>query len=261
LRKSDPSQRSSEVYELAGLDGPEHGFLAAVDSLAAGEALDVDGQPFNKWFRISESEAWDWGADDFFGEHYGFEDDGQAWRRIEHDWMGPASRLALQLDSHTNNTSLALAFELIPSGRVLLFPGDAQVGNWASWSGRSWQIQDGSTSRTVTTEDLLARTVLYKVGHHGSHNATLRELGLELMTSRELAAMLPVDRATARKMKWNMPFPSLYQRLHEKTAGRILDLETGLPPEPDLSTNAQELRKFLSRCKAHPDWIDYEVDL
>ena len=25
----------------------------------------------------------------------------------------------------------------------------------------------------MTTKDLLARTVLYKVGHHGSHNATL----------------------------------------------------------------------------------------
>ena len=27
--------------------------------------------------------------------------------------------------------------------------------------------------------DLLHRTIFYKVGHHGSHNATLRERGLE----------------------------------------------------------------------------------
>ena len=27
----------------------------------------------------------------------------------------------------------------------------------------------------VTTDDLLARTVFYKVGHHASHNATLVE--------------------------------------------------------------------------------------
>jgi hypothetical protein len=262
LRRSAPSARASEVYELAELDGPDHGFLDAVDALADDEAAAVEGQPFNKWFTISEAEAWHWDLEDFFGAHYGFEeDDGQGWRRIEHDWLGPAGRLALQLDSHTNNTSLALAFELIPSGRVLLFPGDAQVGNWASWSGKRWQVREGSADRTVTTEDLLARTVLYKVGHHGSHNATLRELGLELMTSRELAAMLPVDRATAKKMRWNMPFPALHRRLREKTSGRILDLETGVPTTPPPGTNAREWREFQSRCRAHPDWIDYEVEL
>ena len=97
---------------------------------------------------------------------------GLAAERVSYDGLGnvrkirsPAGRLALQLDSHTNNTSLALAFELIPSGRVLLFPGDAQVGNWMSWSGRRWQVQEGTTARNVTTEDLLVRTVLYKVGH------------------------------------------------------------------------------------------------
>ncbi len=257
LRRSDPSTRSSEVYELAGMSGEDLGFLAALDS--SPDEGDTAGMPFDKWFRISDAEAWD---DDFFGEHYGFEgEDDQGWRRIESDWLGPAGRLALQLDSNTNNTSLALAFELEPSRRVLLFPGDAQVGNWMSWAGREWNLKTGSGSRRVTAEDLLARTVLYKVGHHGSHNATLRELGLELMTSRELAAMLPVDRTTAKKMDWNMPFPTLYRRLHEKTAGRLLDLETGLPPRPDDQSNAREWDSFLARTDVTPDWIDYRIEL
>ena len=51
--------------------------------------------------------------------------------------------------------------------------------------------------------------MLYKVGHHGSHNATLREKGLELMASGELTAMIPVNRVTAEKMDWLMPFPPL----------------------------------------------------
>ena len=51
------------------------------------------------------------------------------------------------------------------------------------------------------------------------------EHGLELMTSPELAAMVPVDRRTAKKMEWNMPFPSLFRRLSERTRGRILDLD------------------------------------
>jgi hypothetical protein len=258
LRKSDPSARAKEVYGLSSLVGEDMGFLAAVEALDG--KGDAGAQPFDRWFRISQAEAWDWPGD-FFGNHYGFEDDdGQAWRRINTDWLGVTSRLALQLDSHTNNTSLALAFELIPSGRVLLFPGDAQVGNWLSWFGREWRIKDGADTRTVTAEDLLARTVLYKVGHHGSHNATLREQGLDLMTSRELVAMLPVDRATAKKMDWNMPFAKLLRRLHEKTGGRVLDLETGVPPAPPARTSDREWEWFLSRTEVHGDWVDYRVE-
>jgi hypothetical protein len=257
LRKSDPSARASEVYELAGLDGEDLGFLAAVQGLDEGG--DAGARPFDDWFRIPEAEAW---AEDFFGEHYGFEgEDDQGWRRIETDWLGAASRLALQLDSHTNNTSLALAFELAPSGRVLLFPGDAQVGNWMSWFGREWRVKDGTDARTVTAEDLLARTVLYKVGHHGSHNATLRDRGLELMTSRELTAMLPVDRATAKKMDWNMPFPTLFRRLQERTGGRILDMETGVPSVPPAGLSDREWEQFRARIDITDDWLDYRVEL
>ena len=256
LKKSDPSARKSEVYELAGMTGEGLGFLAAI--AASPDAASPAGAPFDKRYRISEADAW---ADDFFGEHYGFDgEDDMGWRRIEHDWMGAASALALALDSHTNNTSLALAFELDPSNRVLLFPGDAQVGNWLSWSGRVWQVKNGSETRKVTTDDLLARTVLYKIGHHGSHNATLREQGLELMTSRELAAMLPVDRETAKKMEWNMPFPTLYRRIAQKAGGRVLDLEKGLvPPSPD-ATDEHEWERFTSRTSVTPDWIDYQVE-
>ena len=91
----------------------------------------------------------------------------QSWRRIDADWLS-GSQLALHLDSATNNTSLALAIELA-DGEVLLFPADAQVGNWLSWQTLSWQLPDNST---VTGPDLLNRTIFYKAGHHGSHNAT-----------------------------------------------------------------------------------------
>ncbi len=257
LRQSAPSTRASEVYELAGMDGVASGFLAAAnefDSNAPAESQ-PGAQPFDKWFRMTDAEVWD---DPFFDKYYGVDgEDDQGWRRIESDWLGAASSLALQLDSHTNNTSLALAFELLPSQRVLLFPGDAQVGNWLSW-GRDWQTQDVKTP-AITVADLLARTVLYKVGHHGSHNATLRELGLELMSSGELAAMLPVDRKTAQKMDWQMPFPSLYRRLLEKTNGRILDLEWGISDAKPALANEREWRDFLSRTDVRPDWIDYRI--
>ncbi|HVE15084.1 MAG TPA: hypothetical protein VNB29_00045, partial [Chthoniobacterales bacterium] len=109
--------------------------------------------------------------------------------------------------------------------RVLLFPGDAQVGNWESWHQGGWSERNGlAEGERITAKDLLGRTVLYKVGHHGSHNATLREHGLEMMVSDELQALIPVDEDWAHKRlpkPWKMPFPSLYEDLEKRTAGRI----------------------------------------
>jgi hypothetical protein len=150
-------------------------------------------------------------------------DDDNKWRQIDDDWLMMLEPLALHLDSYTNNSCLAFAIELVKSGRVMVFPGDAQFGNWISWKDLSWKVKnsDGAIIE-ITTADLLARTVLYKVGHHGSHNATLKEHGLELMNSPELAAMIPVDRAKARDKKWEMPEGLLYERLLEKSRGRII---------------------------------------
>jgi hypothetical protein len=74
--------------------------------------------------------------------------------------------------------------------------------------------------RDVTAADLLQRTVFYKVGHHGSHNATLREKGLERMISNRLAAVIPVDTRVAHEVKgWEeMPLPGICERLKEKCA-------------------------------------------
>jgi hypothetical protein len=166
-----------------------------------------------------------------------------AWRRIEIDWLGAAETLALDLDSDTNNTSLVLAFERGEPGQggVLLFVGDAQVGNWLSWRRQTYTTREGTAQ---TADALLSRTVLYKVGHHGSHNGTVkldstasdgdRTFGLELMPS-QLIALVPVDRAAARKpmpRPWHMPHPPLYRRLLQKASGRVL-CSDGQSPEAE----------------------------
>jgi beta-lactamase superfamily II metal-dependent hydrolase len=147
----------------------------------------------------------------------------EAWRRIDDDWLAVGERLALQLDNDTNNTSLVLAFELIDSGDVLLFVGDAQAGNWLSWESLKWKVKENGQTREVTALDLLSRAVFYKVGHHGSHNATLRAKGLELMVHPELVAMLPVDEKVAHDVKgWtHMPLVALCDRLKEKCAAVV----------------------------------------
>jgi hypothetical protein len=254
IKRSDPSKRHSEVYELAGGGGAHQGFLTASQALAEGKR--PSAQPFDPFFRVEAADAHN---NAFFHEHYYTEDSN--WRRIDHDWLGYAAQLALALNSDTKNTSLVLAFELASEGDVLLFPGDAQVGNWLSWEALEWHVcEDGGETRTVRSDDLLARTVLYKVGHHGSHNATLREKGLELMSGGRLTTMIPVNRETAEKMAWLMPFPPLLRRLIERTNGRVIDAETGLDDAHPVDLSATAWNEFLSHTDVQPAWVDYTIE-
>jgi hypothetical protein len=228
LKKSDPSRKNPETYEASMADS-EFGIFAAVDG--SGEDYEAGREstlPFDAAYRLSYPQAQQM---PFFERYYWGPSNelprNQSWRRIDSAWLGGAERFALQLDSDTNNTSLVLAFEL-DGGDVLLFPGDAQVGNWLSWQDLTWT----DNGRTVTADELLSRTILYKVGHHGSHNATLREHGLEKMTRDNLVAMIPVDHAMAVKKRWGkMPFDPLVKRLKELTQGRILRVDEDAPKE------------------------------
>ena len=213
----------------------------------------------------------------FFRNHYGFPSDPSrvpphadqlSWRRIDTDWLEAAGSLALKLDNDTNNTCLAIAIELIATGKVLLFPGDAQVGNWLSWAELCWpKGAKPEDPNVITAEHLLVRTVLYNVGHHASHNATLRERGLELMTSNELVALIPVDEDMARNKKhWDMPFPALLKRLEQKTKGRIIradrtvsDLKQSRNPN---TISAAEWQDFLSKVSSDQNdklYVEYRI--
>ena len=77
-----------------------------------------------------------------------------------------AARLVRHLDDALNNTSLILLLEV--GNLRLLFPGDAQIENWQY-----------TLDQLTTDPGLRARlrdVDLYKVGHHGSRNATPRSL-------------------------------------------------------------------------------------
>lgn len=134
----------------------------------------------------------------------------QKWRRIDGDWLGTAADLALQLDDRTNNSSLVLALSLAPDGEILLFAADAQLGNWGTWG--AVRFPDGTTG-----PDLLARTSFYKVGHHGSANATMKTGGLEAMTRPGLTVFVPTDEVMAKKVGWGaIPAEGLMTRLGDK---------------------------------------------
>ena len=234
LRKINPSTGNKETYGLA-LDS----FRLFMNG--AGTALndDDDEHPFDEQCEIPFSYAQSAPELGFFRQHYW--QPGQtapdAWRRIDTDWLGGASDLALQLDSLTNNTSLVIAIEL-PGGDVLLFAADAQVGNWLSWQDRSWTV-DG---KTVTGPDLLKNAIFYKVGHHGSHNATLRAQGLEEMV-RLRVAMIPVDHDMAVKKRWGkMPLDDLVTALGQRAKGCVLRVDQ---PKPPTQENVVEDKLFF----------------
>jgi beta-lactamase superfamily II metal-dependent hydrolase len=152
--------RDPEV--IRDMDPPEGGgFLRLLEE----ESEDGQSpQPFEREWAI---EPEDFRANDEL-EHLHLADD-----RLEQiDGLSEVDhfQLAVSLEKAVNGTSLMLMFEL---GRAfLLFPGDAQWGTWqAALGDQRWS-------------DLIERTVFYKVGHHGSHNATPRRFVEELLAKR-----------------------------------------------------------------------------
>lgn len=69
--------------------------------------------------------------------------------------------IVTQLDKAMNNTSVILLFEA--GSKKLLFPGDAQLETWMY-------------ALTTPMADLLDDVDVYKVGHHGSKNATPKDM-------------------------------------------------------------------------------------
>lgn len=147
------------------------------------------------------------------------------WRKIDYDWLYSAGSFALRMNGLTNNLSLALAIEFEESGRVMLFPGDAEYGSWQSWHKIDWG-QNGRDGKTPLVEDLLNRTVFYKVAHHLSHNGTAQKLGLEMMKHPDLAAMATLDYSVISSgWKSTMPNRALIKELLRRTKGRLMILQ------------------------------------
>lgn len=256
----------SEIYHLGPPGFGSRAFVELLEAQRDDRNLEYDvGQPFD----VSQRLVMDFQAsppapadtptdfERFFWSHYWGPDDDevltdQSWRRIGADWLGSAADLALKLDNATNNTSLVLAVEIVATGKVLLFAADAQVGSWLSWPGLSWAL---AGEETVTGADLLKRTVLYKVGHHGSHNATLKAKGLETMTSPELVALIPVDEVLAKSVGWGrMPLPGLMTALTSQAQGRVVrtDAEYAAPTSVARPFEAALIRTSL--------YYEYRVD-
>ncbi len=246
----------SEGYsQNFALDREVQAFFAAAISEVDGEPDDAH-QPFAPRYRISEDQSIEGPHAEFFQEWYGLgiDEHPYAWRRIENEWLMTAEVLALRLNNEVNNTSVVLAIELPLTKKVLLFVGDAQRGNWISWKDQKWATEGGET---MSSRDLLGRTVLYKVGHHGSHNATMKGTvqsdhpSLAWMATgdyrSEFMAMIPANRPWAfEEADWRHPLPSIEAALKRKAKGRVFRTDRDhLSKSPLLSDNEWQI--FQSR--------------
>lgn len=143
--------------------------------------------------------------------------------------------LALTLDSIMNNTSLVLLFKAF--GATLLFPGDAQWGNWAAWLAKQ-----GSDS-------ILGDICFYKVGHHGSHNATPKTT-VAKMAHPELAAMI----STQSHPFPTIPEPKLVRALGQQSSKRIARSDWITVKG---ATGAKAPKSLGKPFKRGELWIDY----
>lgn len=94
-------------------------------------------------------------------------------RAVENSQPDMLAAAAAKIETFLNNQSLVVLFEF--GGKKLLFAGDAQAGNWEYWLFKmSEPIKDPTKAGDIVEEskELLQTIDFYKVGHHGSTNAT-----------------------------------------------------------------------------------------
>jgi beta-lactamase superfamily II metal-dependent hydrolase len=88
-------------------------------------------------------------------------------KEVQPDLLAAKAR---QADNTLNNQSLVILFTF--GGKRLLFVGDAQWGNWENFLFGGRVTTDGHAVLTEQSKQILGGLDFYKVGHHGSSNAT-----------------------------------------------------------------------------------------
>lgn len=111
--------------------------------------------------------------------------------------------VAVALDKAVNGTSLMIILEI--GGSYLLFPGDAQWGTWQKvMQDPEWQ-------------EMLKKISFYKIGHHGSHNATPKSFVRDMMP----IGCCAMASTLVRKIWPDIPRPQLLDALTKDKKAKI----------------------------------------
>lgn len=151
--------------------------------------------------------------------------------------------LAFALDNAKNNTSLVTLFTY--RGQYLLFPGDAQYGNWQYWLEQE------------NAGEILEQITFLKVGHHGSHNATPKEI-VDRLTSGNLSAMV-----STQSTPWeSIPKVPLMQKLYEQSKKRVVRsdwIDVDGAPKPLQNSSPAKPNKLPTGFTKGTFWYDLEI--
>jgi hypothetical protein len=250
LSASDFLRNAGGITGLsANILGPprDEKFLAKMDPPAGQSYLRMNGsqsnrldavQPFAERWRLKPN-------DDRFSDvrisHLKLSDEDA--KLFQKELATPSlDSLAFALDQAKNNTSLVTLFSF--RGQHLLFPGDAQWGNWKFWLEKD------------NAEALLAGVTFFKIAHHGSHNATPRD-ALEKMSKGKFAAMV-----STQNVPWDsIPRMPLMDRLGELTKNRVVRSDSLKLAGMNSAPKGPELAEMPKGFVQGEFWYDYLVKL
>ena len=250
LNASDFLKNAGGITGLsANILGPprDEKFLAKMDPPAGQSYLRMDGsqsdrldavQPFAGRWRLKPSDR---RLSDPKLSHLKLSDEDT--KIFQKELASPSlNSLAFALDQAKNNTSLVTLFSF--RGQQLLFPGDAQWGNWKFWLDKD------------EADAILSGITFLKIGHHGSHNSTPRG-ALEKMSKGKFAAMV-----STQSVPWeSIPRMPLMDRLGEMTKNRVVRSDSlplaGMSRAPKGPVLAEMPKGFVQG----DFWYDYLVKL
>jgi hypothetical protein len=250
LNASDYLKNAGGITGLsANILGPprDEKFLAKMDPPAGQSYLRMDGnqsnrldavQPFAGRWRLKPSDR---AFNDKRLSHLKLSD--EETKTLQKELAAPSlNSLAFALDQAKNNTSLVTLFSF--RGQQLLFPGDAQWGNWKFWLDKD------------DAEAILSGLTFVKIAHHGSHNATPRD-ALERMSKGKFAAMV-----STQNVPWDsIPRMPLMDRLGEMTRNRVVRSDSLKFAGTDSAPKGPVLDEMPKGFVQGEFWYDYLVKL
>jgi beta-lactamase superfamily II metal-dependent hydrolase len=178
---------------------------------------------------------------------------------VQPDALAAAADL---LDGTLNNQSLVVLFTC--RGRKLLFVGDAQWGNWAYWLyGKAVKGKDPGISDTA--RKILGAIDFYKVGHHGSTNATpIPAVGAMPDTCAAMCSTetgFPSGKRTYGSIarKTEVPRIALMEALEKQTKRKLVRSDWiavgSAPASPEAHQQLRSLPANFSKGKLYIDYV------
>lgn len=149
------------------------------------------------------------------------------------------------LDRAMNNTSVILLFEF--GGKKLLFPGDAQIENW------EYALNDPATA------ELLKDVCVYKVGHHGSRNATPKSLWRQFTRKQEEEKEEKGKKDHENEQEKNVRLKTINSTMKGKHGHSENNTEVPRTTLVDEFTTLSDYKSTEEAAKADKLYIDVEI--